>query len=254
MLDGRLMHRLDYQDSIFAQSYDGGSQTRGETRALKYRLSASLDGQPVSAADQLVNLMVERVEDDNTAAPDYDSANNSLALEYRGFFDNGLDVQAGLRSDDFDSFADFTSWTLGLSWQVAGTPYRLHASAGRGLVKPSYYELFADNSYTLGNPRLKPERNSGYDIGIEAEVLDGRGTVDLTYFNERMEDEISYAFGAAPDASGRASYVNHAGGYDIDDNLRGTARFVNLFDKDYMDVWGYATQGRTAYVGLEATW
>ena len=349
MLDGRLVHRLEYQDTVFKQSYDGDPETRGETRALKYRLGVSLDGQPVAQARQLVNIMAERVKDDNTTAPDYDRANNSLALEYRGFFDNGLDVQAGVGRDNFDTFEDFTSWNLGLSWQVPDSPYRLHASAGRGLVKPSYYELFADDSYALGNPGLKPERNAGFDIGIEAELLDGRGTVDLTWFKERMEDEISYVYGAAPDGSGRASYVNQpgkspregielsgqfqatdvlrlgvnytyldarnpdgsveirrprhelglratydvldgrgfgtadlrhvsgnydtqywganetrqldsytlvnvAGGYDITDTLRATARVVNLFDKDYMDAWGYATQGRTAYVGLEARW
>lgn len=349
MLDGRMLHRLEYQDSIYKQNYNDGPVTRGETRALKYRLSTSLDGQQLANTRHLLNVMVERVEDENDSAPDYDRANNSIALEYRGFYDNGLDVQAGIRRDNFDSFDDFTSWNLGLSWRMPNSAYRVHASLGRGLVKPSYYELFANDSYTLGNPNLKPERNTGYDIGIEAEILNGHGTVDLTYFNEKMEDEITYAYGTAPDGSGRASYVNQqgksprqgielsgqvqatdalriglnytyldaknpdgsveirrarhelglranydiqggrgyvtadlrhvagnydtqywgsyptrelpsyttinvSGGYDINDNLRATARVVNLFDKDYMDSWGYATQGRTAYVGLEAKW
>lgn len=349
MLDGRLLHRLEYQDTVFKQSRNDGPATRGQTRALKYRLGVSLDGQRLTDARQLLNLMAERVEDQNNSAPGYDRANNSVALEYRGFFAAGLDVQAGIRRDNFDSFDDFTSWNIALSWQMPEAPLRLHASAGRGLVKPSYYELFADDSYTLGNPGLKPERNTGFDIGIEAEMLDGRATLDLTYFNEDMEDEITYAYGAAPDGSGRASYVNQsgkspregielaaqiqatdalrigvnytyldaanpdgsveirrprhefglrashdimggrgvitadlrhvsgnydtqywgaypteklsgytvvniAGGYDINDNLRATARVVNLFDKDYMDTWGYATAGRRAYVGLEAKW
>ena len=349
MLDGRLLHRLEYQDTVFKQSYNGGAFTRGQTRALKYRLGVSLDGAPLAEARQILNLRVERVEDENDAAPDYAQANNSVALEYRGFFDSGLDVQAGLRRDDFDSFEDFTSWNLGLSWQVPGQDLRLHASAGRGLVKASYYQLFADDAYTLGNPGLRPERNAGFDIGVEAQLLDGRATLDLTWFQERMEDEITYVDDAAP--GGRASYVNQpgksprkgvevavkiqatdaldlglsytyldaknpdgsvetrrprhelglrathafhdgrgivtadlrhvrgnydqqlwedlpypirelpahtvvnvAGGYDINDNLRATARVVNLFDKDHMDAWGYASQGRTAYVGVEARW
>lgn len=347
MLDGRLLHRLEYQDTVFKQSYNGGAFTRGQTRALKYRLGVSLDGAPLAEARQMLNLMVERVEDENDTAPDYARASNSVALEYRGFFDSGLDVQAGLRRDDFDSFEDFTSWNLGLSWQVPGQDLRLHASAGRGLVKPSYYELFADDAYTLGNPGLRPERNTGFDIGVEAQLLDGRATLDLTWFQERMEDEITYVYGTASD--GRASYINQsgksprkgielaakiqatdalnlglsytyldaknpdgsvetrrprhelglrashafhdgrgmitadlrhvrgnydqqfwgsypirelpahtivnvAGGYDINDNLRATARVVNLFDKDHMDAWGYASQGRAAYVGVEARW
>ena len=170
MADGRLVHRLEYQESVFKRRQDSNDETRGETRALKYRLSYGLDGRPVAEARHLLNLMIERVEDENDDAPDYARANNSLALEYRGFLENGLDIQAGLRRDDFDRFADFTSWNLGLSWQVPDSRYRLHASAGRGLVKPSYYELFADDAYTLGNPGLSPERNSGFDLGVEAEL------------------------------------------------------------------------------------
>lgn len=48
--------------------------------------------------------------------------------------------------------------------------------------------------------------------------------------------------------------VNLAAGYDLTNNVRLNARVVNLFDKDYSDVWGYASQGRTAYVGLQARW
>ncbi|KFI30408.1 TonB-dependent receptor [Haematobacter massiliensis] len=347
MLEGRLVNRLEFQNSIFRQGTTEAAETRGETRALKYRLSYGLDGQPIAEARHLLNLMLERSEDENDTARDYDRANNSVAVEYRGSFDTGVDVQAGLRHDDFDTFEDFTSWNIGLSWQIPDSAFRVHASAGRGLVKPSYYELFANDGYTLGNPALKPERNTGYDIGVEAEVLNGRGLIDVTYFNEKMADEITYVFGGAPD--GRATYINQRGkspregveiagrfaatdalnlsvsytyldaknpdgtvevrrprhelgleatqqvlngrgsltadiryvsgnydtqywgfydtkelgnytlvnlsaGYDLTENLRATARVVNLFDKEYMEVWGFRSQGRQAYLGLEAKW
>lgn len=53
----------------------------------------------------------------------------SLTVEYRGFLDNGLDIQAGIRHDDNKVFDDFTSWNLGLSYRIPGQPVRLHASA-----------------------------------------------------------------------------------------------------------------------------
>lgn len=349
MLEGRMVHRLELQDSIFKQSLNDGPETRGETRALKYRLSYGLDGMAVADSNHLLNLMLERILDENTTAPDYDRKNTSLALEYRGFLDNGLDIQAGLRRDNNNSFADFTSWNLGLSYQIADTGLRVHASAGRGMVNPSYYELFGNDTYTLGNPALTPERNTGFDLGLEAELLDGRALIDVTYFNEKLEDEISYVYGAAADGSGRASYVNQrgksprqgveiagrlqatddldlrvsytyldaknpdgsveirrprheaslsasyaiqggrgtisgdiryvsgnydtqfwgsyataklpsytivdvAGGYDLTSNVRATARVSNLFDKQAVDVWGFASQGRRAYFGLETKW
>lgn len=346
-LAGRLTHRLEYQDTVNKLSDLGAPHTRGETEKLKYRLSFGLDGQPVADAAHVLNLLVERQEDNSTTAPEYQRDMTSAALEYRGFLDNGLDIQAGLRRDDNKVFADFTSWNIGLSWQIPDTGLRLHGSAGKASVNPSYYELFADDTYTLGNPALSPETNAGFDIGIEAEVLGGRGVIDVTYFDENLRDEITYVYGAAPDGSGRATYENQPGkssrkgievagklqatdalslglaytyldaknpdgsveirrprhelglsatlavldgrgsvtadirhvadnsdtqfwgsypteklpdyttvnlsaGYDLSEQVRLTARVVNLFDQDYSDVWGYATQGRAVYAGLQA--
>ena len=345
-LDGRLTHRLDYQDSVFKQNNEGAGWTTGKTRKLKYRGSLGLDGRPVEDAAHILGLLAERQEDSSTAAPDYRREMTSLALEYRGFLDNGLNLQAGVRHDDNRVFDDFTSWTLALSWQVPDRPFRLHASAGTGLVNPSYYELYADDGYTRGNPYLRPEKNRGFDLGVELSLPDGRGSVDLTYFRETLEDEITYVGGTAPDwrgtyvnqpgespregvelaarvnatrnldlalnytyldakdpdgaveirrprhelglsatlavLDGRGSLtadlrhvsgnfdtqfwndqtrempsftvVNLAAGYDLTDNIRLTGRVVNLFDRDYSEVWGYATQGRTAYAGLQARW
>lgn len=345
MLDGRATHRLQYEKSVFEQGYNGGPMTKGETRALKYRLSAGLDGAPAASARHLGSLLVEREEDSSSAAPDYARDMTSVAVEYRGRLGGGLDLQAGIRRDDNDRFADFTSFSLGLSWRIAGTPWRLHASGGRGSVNPSFYELFANDVYTEGNPDLKPERNSGYDIGVEYGFA--RGLLDVTYFDEELTDEIVYVPGGSggrftyqnqpgrsprsgvevtgrweatptlslglaytyldarnPDGSvetrrprnelgltatqqlwdGRASLtgevrritgsydtefwdytspvtrlpdatvVNVSGSYALSDTLRLTARIVNLFDEDYREVWGYATRGRTAYVGIAANW
>ena len=253
-LGGRMLHRLEYQDTVFKQNHNDGPFTRGQTRALKYRLSTSLDGQAVTDARQMLNLMIERIEDESNAAPDYARANNSVALEYRGFFDNGLDVQAGLRHDNFDAFDDFTSWNVALSWQMPDAPYRLHGSAGRGLVKPSYYELFANDSYTQGNPELTPERNSGFDLGVEATLLDGRAVVDLTYFNETMRDKISYLAGAAPDGSGRASYVNQQGdsprqGIELSGQVQATDALRVGMNYTYLDAKTPMAASRSAVRG-----
>lgn len=347
MAGGRVIHRLDLQRSDFRQSHENGPETTGRTTKLKYRLSYGLDGQPVAEARHLLNFLAERQSDESSAAPGFDRDLTAFALEYRGFLDNGLDIQAGLRRDDNEVFGDFTSWNLGLSWQVPDRPLRLHASAGRALVNPSHYELYVNDSFTAGNPNLRPETNRGVDIGIEYQLPDDRGNVDLTWFRERMDDEITYAYGAAPD--GRATYVNQSGespregveltgrvqatpdllvalnytyldarnpdgsvetrrprhelglsatyafaqgagsttvdfrhvsgnydtqfwgaypvremdaynvvnvstSYDLTDNLRLTGRVVNLFDQDHSDVWGFATRGRTAYLGLSAKW
>lgn len=351
-LDGRLTQRLEAQRTIDRQSRNDGPVTRGETAKLKYRASLGLDGRAAEAR-HLVSLLAERQRDENSSAPGASRRMASLALEYRAALAGGLDLQAGLRHDANRDFEDFTSWTLAASWQVPGRPFRLHASGGTGLVNPSYFELYADadfgGSLYRGNPGLRPETNRGYDIGIEAQLPGGRGIVDLTYFNEVLEDEIEsylqgfadgvahfsyrnraggspregveltarvvasdaltltagYTYLDARDPDGRAeirrprheaglsatlavldgrgqlsgdlrrvsgsrdtqfwggfetrtlpSYtvVNLAAGYDLTPNVRATARVVNLLDRDYSDVWGYASPGRTGHVGLQARW
>ncbi|TYP65786.1 vitamin B12 transporter [Stutzerimonas stutzeri] len=351
-LDGRLVQRLDYQHSITRQSQDNSPFRRGQTEKLKYRASLGLDGSAADAS-QLLNLLAEHQRDSNSTAPGQSREMSSVALEYRAMLASGLDVQAGLRHDANRVFADFTSWNLGLSWQMPDRPFRLHASAGTGLVNPSYFELYADAGFFgtvyQGNPDLRPEKNSGFDLGVEAQLPDGRGTIDVTYFNETLEDEItdylvgiedgvafysyrnqsgesprhgvevaarilatdSLTLGASytyldaenPDGSvktrrprheaglsatlsvldGRGSVtgdlrhvagtfdtqfwggfetrelpsytvVNLAAGYDLTPNVRATARVVNLFDRDYSDVWGFANQGRTSTIGLQARW
>ncbi|WP_134678365.1 TonB-dependent receptor plug domain-containing protein [Paracoccus ravus] len=238
MLDGRLTHRLAYQDTVTKNRSTESAESRGETETLKYRLSYGLDGRPVEDAAHLLNLLAERQKDESTLAPDFRREMNSLALEYRGFLENGLNLQAGLRHDDNANFEDFTSWNLALSWQMPDRPFRLHASAGTGLVNPSYYELYSDDMFSVGNPFLKPEKNRGFDLGIEAQLPDGRGSVDVTWFRETLEDEVVYLPGLAPD--GRASYTNLDGespreGVEIAAKLRAAENVSLALDYTYLD-------------------
>ncbi|RJK99499.1 TonB-dependent receptor [Paracoccus aestuarii] len=336
-----LSHRIDLQQTIEKRRPADDVDSRGETVKLKYRATLGLDG---SAADarQVVSLLAERQRDTNTFAQGRDRRMGSVALEYRAALDGGLDLQAGLRRDRNREFADFTSWTVAGSWQVPDRPLRLHASAGTGLVSPSFIELFGGFG-TIGNPDLRPEINRSIDIGIETQLAGG--IIDLTWFRERLDHEIEFfvtdagAFsyrnrtGRSPregvelsgriavtdaltlggsytyldardpggateirrprheaavsaslallegraDLSGDLRHVsglrdtefwldggtvtvpsftvaNVAAGYDLTPRVRATARVVNLFDRDYSEVIGYASRGRTAYAGLQARW
>ena len=363
MLDGRLTHRLSYSLSRFDQFSEdpiqGAYALDGETRSLKYRGSFALDGGTVADARQLLSVLLEDVQEktSTTFVPEFDRGSQSVALEYRGFFEGGIDIQAGLRHDMNDTFDDFTTWNLGLSWRIPDTGLRLHASAGTGVVNPNFFENFGGSFGYISNTTLTPEENRGYDIGIEAEVLGGRGIIDVTYFNEELTNAITVVSGDAgangsciPSASGASScYVNlsgkspregvevsgvlqatenlslrlaytyldaktptgtpatrrpehelglgatlrtfgdkgsitadlrHVAGsfdtqffgsfsneklpdfttvnlsatYDLTDNLALTGRVVNLFDEEYSESWGYASQGRTLYVGLQGQW
>ncbi|MGR3569037.1 MAG: TonB-dependent receptor plug domain-containing protein [Pseudooceanicola nanhaiensis] len=341
--DGRASGRLSWERTDFDQSYNGGTPTDTESEAVKLRVSYGLSG-PIAAGGNVVSVLVEREEDSSSANPAYNRENRSVALEYRTTLADAVDLQLGVRHDDNSVFGDSTTWNVGASWLLTNG-MRLHASAGTGVVNPSYFELYANAFGYVGNPDLDPERNRSYDIGLEMPFASGRGLVDVTYFNETLTDEITAvslagggntyinqtgesdrqgvevqgSFDATDALSFRLSYtyldaenpdgsvepnrpmhelglgttwrsadgrgtisadaryvagnydpqffgsyataelpdywkVDVAATYAVTDALMLNARVENLFDEEYSESWGYATRGRTAYIGVSSQW
>ena len=235
-LDGRLSHRLSYDQTRYEFDDFQWTQTEARTEILKYRAVYGLDGR-VADADHTIAFGLERRKDENSLATNQRRRSDSAIVEYRGAFANGLDVQLGLRRDENDVFKDATTWSLGLSYQVPNAPLRLHASAGTGVVNPDYAELFGAYGY-VGNPDLKPEENRSFDFGIEVPFLQGRGLVDVTYFDETLTGEIeSYMVNATT-----FSYRNQAG----DSDRKGVELAASLEASEYLDL-------RLSYTYLDAT-
>ncbi len=219
--EGRVTHRLSYSYTETEQRFGGGAPTVTDNRELAYRFSVALDGTTTTNADHLLNVIIEREEDSSSASPLSQREALSYAVEYRGTFDNGLSLQAGVRHDNNDPFNDVTVWNLAGSYSFANG-MRLHASAGTGSVNPDYFELYANAFNFVGNPNLTPERNRGYDIGLEFPIFGNRGTLDVTYFNETLTDEIT----SVPVGAG-FSFINQLGdstreGVEVTGNLQAT--------------------------------
>ncbi|HWB84905.1 MAG TPA: TonB-dependent receptor [Bryobacteraceae bacterium] len=62
---------------------------------------------------------------------------------------------------------------------------RLHSSFGTGIRPPGGFDL----AYT-DNPALQPERTRSIDAGIQQNLLNGRLSLDATYFHDRFYDLI----------------------------------------------------------------
>ncbi|MDX1742782.1 MAG: TonB-dependent receptor [Ruegeria sp.] len=84
------------------------------------------------------------------------------------------------------------------------------------------------------------------------EFLQGRGSVtgDIRYVADNYDTQFfgSFETKKLPDYV----TVDVAAQYSLTDNVKLTGRIVNLFDREYSDVWGYAKRGRTGYIGLSA--
>ena len=207
-MDGALEHgprwsQTKYRDVTTTTSV---STTRHETETMQYRFTYGIGHVAPSAAGQTVALLLEQNEDRNTMVATQHRQTDSLALEYRGSFASGLDLQLGLRRDDNTKFKDATTWSGGVSRVFSGSGLRLHASAGSGVVHPSFAEVYGNTAWGItGNAALKPEKNLSLDAGVEIPLLGDSLVVDITLFRENLKDEITYVSGQTP------NYYNQTG-------------------------------------------
>ena len=232
MMEGRMTHRLSFETTRFDQSFSGGPKGKRSTDAAKYRLSYGLDG-TVADADHLINLLIEQQKESSSIQPTYNPKATSVALEYRGNFASGFNVQAGVRHDKNRTYGDTTTWNVGLAYTFAQSGIRLHSSAGTGILNPTFDQLF-NTPWSVGNPNLKPEQNRSYDIGASFPILGDQGNIDVTYFSETLEDRIDYVGGAGP------NYVNAAGkskrkGLEVNGDFQATDTMMLRLGYTYLD-------------------
>ncbi len=108
----------------------------------------------------------------------------------------GTTISVAQRQDYNEPFANEYTWRYSLSQRIADTGLRAHTSIGRGVTNPSYFELYGFFAATafVGNPGLIPESSVGWDAGLEQTLWNGRFVVDVTYFNSRLQNEITTIF------------------------------------------------------------
>lgn len=112
----------------------------------------------------------------------------------------GITATAGLRYDRHSQFGDAWSPRATLSWLSSDALWKVRASGGTGFRAPSVGELYFP---FVGNPDLKPERSSSYEVGVERYLQSGR--VEASLFWNDFKDLIVYDFTLLQDRNvGRA--------------------------------------------------
>ncbi|MCY7294713.1 TonB-dependent receptor plug domain-containing protein [Alteromonas sp. a30] len=122
---------------------------------------------------------------------------HSLFAEYQYQYDKRWTTTAGIRHDDNDTFGTNTSYRLGSAYLIeSGLPgtLKLKATYGTGFRAPSLFEqAYNDGDFAFGAAKdlqLTEETSEGFDIGAEW-FLDNT-FVGITYFNQKIEDEIQF--------------------------------------------------------------
>jgi len=116
--------------------------------------------------------------------------------EYLVSLPTGLSLSGALRQDWNSAFRNALTWRVTAA-QTLGTSTKLHASIGKGVTNPTFFELFGFFANFTGNPTLRPEHSIGWDAGIEQRWFGGKLVTDVTYFRASVRDAIVQSGGTA---------------------------------------------------------
>jgi vitamin B12 transporter len=141
-------------------------------------------------------------------APSALSGEHARRNNQAGFLDgrwqpfSRLTLNAGLRVEANDNFGTRVVPRVGAAVVVRyGHGFwgdtRLRASYGKGIKEPGLDQSFGSDPCFPGNPKLNPERSRTVYAGVEQVLASQRVRLAAGYFNNRFEDMISFAFGAA---------------------------------------------------------
>ena len=97
---------------------------------------------------------------------------------------------AALRYDRNSDYDDAFSWRVS-ALKHLGLGVGLHAAYGIGVKNPTFIERFGYFSNFIGNPDLLPESSRGWELGARYGSRAGTLTGSITWFSERLEDEIN---------------------------------------------------------------
>jgi len=185
--DGYSEGLFDYGDDGARQRYSYESTLRFGSDSFRQALTAALDYERETYQNRGPFLSDEQMlERENT--------NKGLVVQYDGSVNDRLGFGAALRYDDNERFESETTFRVQGSYRF-DTGTRLRAAAGSGLKNPGIFELFGyDPSSYIGNPSLKPEKSSGWEIGVEQRFAENRASIGITYFDSKLKDEIYTEF------------------------------------------------------------
>lgn len=101
-----------------------------------------------------------------------------------------FDFSLGARSDTVGRENHFITWRATAAYRIEETGTKIRASIGTGAKAPTLFQRFS----IYGTPGLQPERNIGYEIGLDQSLWNGLMKVSVTIFETVYNDLIDFNF------------------------------------------------------------
>jgi vitamin B12 transporter len=99
-----------------------------------------------------------------------------------------LTLSAGARLDHHKEFGSHATYRGTAAYLLEETDTKLRGTIGTGFKSPSLFQLFS----SFGDPTLKPEESTGWDAGIDQNLLGRRVSASATYFHNDFKNLIDF--------------------------------------------------------------
>ncbi|MHB0970557.1 MAG: TonB-dependent receptor plug domain-containing protein [Thermoanaerobaculia bacterium] len=165
------------------------SQTDSTTRRAQARVRAATPIGTVTAGGEYERATVDDVYSLGTNLDDSKRSSRSWFVEDRVGFDvadGRIELSAGIRHDDFDTFGARQSPRVAAAW-LRGS-HKVRASYGEGFRAPSVGELYYPWS---GNTELEAETSRSAEAGYDYYFAND-GVASATLFHSRFDDLIVF--------------------------------------------------------------
>lgn len=152
-------------------------------------------------------------------------------------------LTTGIRIEDHETFGSDVNYQVGVAYLFPEAPLKLRGNWGTGFSAPTLNDLFWYEDWgwgmgMFGNPNLKPEESTGYDLGID--FWGERFHLGATYFHDDIENLIAWPEVAPGTWRYEARNINEAKteGVELEvsflplDNLRLTANYTYTDTED----------------------
>jgi vitamin B12 transporter len=96
-----------------------------------------------------------------------------------------------MRYDDHSTFGDAVTYRTGMIYHSKPLGIRFKVNLGSGFRAPSLNELYYPS---YGNLNLRPEKSTGYDVGIEKDLFKKKLVLGATWFSQRFRNLIQSNF------------------------------------------------------------
>lgn len=213
LYDGIWEHKagiaLTYTDNDSFIDGTESSSNQGKKYKVDYQTSLFLQTSQITNAAHILTFAVEHEIEEYTqrgaiafgSDPNQDLSTDSTSYigEYRITFSEKLSIAGSVRRDNNSDFQDATTYRTTAAYLQDDYGLRIHGSYGTGVKNPTFTErfgFFASSLFSpfIGNPDLKPEESRGWELGIDKALFDNKVNIGLTYFDEKLKDEINGFF------------------------------------------------------------